>query len=600
MGDIQHVMECLPQEFESPINAIQQTTIQLINNQNAESVSVRKDNLDLSIALARSAESLARIEGYTYGMAEALKNQGVCYHLMGDFSNALGTLDASLKLFEELNDPESIAQLLQRIGIIYADIGDYAKALEAQIRALGVCVSHGDISGQANAFTNIGIMHSMAGNPERAIEYYHRSLEQYANLDNKLRRAIVLNSCCVDYTKLGKYQQAEEYGQQALDLFDDLGDLFGAGVTRSSLGEVALAILEYDKAIHHFEQALCLFETRGIDLISSEALETQINLAKTHHAIGNSDEALRYVKTVVFHAEEQNLQNLAMQCYQLISQIYELKGNLTAALHYLKKYTHVRDEILNESSQQEIHKLQIMHETQQVLADNERQKKLREQDRQKFERLAQIKDEFLHHTTHDIKNPLTVINISTTFLQRQITPENEKAHEHLRRISESTQKIKHLVEDMLDLAKMETTPTIHTEPVALNQWFEAVLREVKALAEEKNIRLMTEISPLDLICRCNKQRLGQALENLLSNAIKYTPNGGKVLLSASKTDTHIQIQITDNGIGIPEGAIPNLFDRFYRVDHNDNSIEGTGLGLSIVKLSVEQHHGTITVASKQA
>jgi signal transduction histidine kinase len=118
-------------------------------------------------------------------------------------------------------------------------------------------------------------------------------------------------------------------------------------------------------------------------------------------------------------------------------------------------------------------------------------------------------------------------------------------------------------------------------------------------ADEKNIRLITNI-PADLpLIDADKENMEKVFNNLLSNAIKYTPAGGTVKVSASDFGTHLQISVADTGIGIAPEALPHIFERFYRVkDEKTREILGTGLGLTIVKNIVDAHMGTIHVESE--
>ncbi len=547
--------------------------------------------------LANEAEKLARLEAYPKGILSALINQMHAYRFSGDYARALKIAYEALPLCEELDAQKEEAILFRSIGFIYGELGDFVKGLECHLKTLSIYTALNDIPAQALTLVNIGISHSMADNPKQAIEYYQRSIELDITASPSVRGR-AYNSCCVDYTTLGDYERAKSYGEKAIPLFNEVNDQYGIGVALSSLGEVALACKDFADAIQKFEQALPSFQNDQGNLSTVEALETLFNLGQAHYALGNNDKALDYVQTVLSDASGQNMQRVVMKCHQLLSRIYEQQQNLPLALSHLKQYIEIHEKILNEASQRQINNLQILHETKEAQAASEHQKKLREQDRQNFERLTQIKNDFLHSATHDIKNPLSGIVMSSYLLTQTLPPENEKAHEYIKRLNESAQKIRRLVEDILDLARLETIPSIYTESVAATPWFDEILNSFKTQAEAKAITLHSEVKPLDLICKCNKQRMGQALENLISNAVKYTQNGGEIYLKASQQDQQLQLQVVDNGMGIPKEALPHIFDRFYRVNKRSTNVEGTGLGLSIVKLCVEQHGGEITVKSK--
>ncbi|MEZ4668750.1 MAG: ATP-binding protein [Anaerolineae bacterium] len=565
----------------------------------AESRETQNTDTSRSLELARSAEDLAVAIGYAAGQSTALTLQAQGNLFLGDYAAALHAATKSLQLLEALNDQQEQAKLLWLFGFIYSDMGDYVKGLEAHLKSLEMFEILDDRSGQARTFTNIGVTHSMAGNSQLAITNFRRSYDLYTILGNKHMQAVALNSCCVDYTKLGEYALAQSSGETAAQLFLEIGDEYGAGVATSSLGEVALAKAEYAVAVERLEHALTLLKKRHPDLVSPESLETRLNLGQSYLHIGNSKQALDQILSVLAHADKQNLRHFSMRSHQFLSQIYEEKSNLAAALDHLKKYIDLREKLLNEANTRHINNLHIIHETQRIVAENERQKQLREQDRQNYERLSKIKEDFLHNATHDIKNPLAVINIAMSMLRTRIGDDDSKGNQYLMMISDSVQKILQLVTGMLDLSRLEAAPILGTSKIRLNQWFEVILNNFNILAEQKHITLVMNVQPPDLSLKCDQQRLGQALENLISNAIKYTMENGTVRLNASQQDSNLQIQMIDNGIGIPADEIPFVFDRFYRVKSHIKAAEGTGLGLSIVRLIVEQHGGTVSVESQE-
>lgn len=143
--------------------------------------------------------------------------------------------------------------------------------------------------------------------------------------------------------------------------------------------------------------------------------------------------------------------------------------------------------------------------------------------------------------------------------------------------------------------------------LSLKQAAEAALRAVNLLAKEKQIDLSLDaVEPLPLVMM-NEEGIERVIINLLTNSIKYTPVGGKIkvkiehihprLHSDDVDRDEVVLSVTDNGIGIPEDALPQIFDRFYRVERKVHTIKGTGLGLTIAKRMVEKHDGRITVES---
>ncbi len=241
-------------------------------------------------------------------------------------------------------------------------------------------------------------------------------------------------------------------------------------------------------------------------------------------------------------------------------------------------------------------------QNQLMLAYQRRQiEALRAQDRQYFESLNRMKDQFIRMATHDLRNPLNVILGYTHVLNRlEVAPSDKSLlQQSVENIRDSVEKMRMLVTDMLDLAQLETGSRLILTDVGLGDFLEKCLSSFHVLANQHNIELVYEAPPGSVRIQVDESYMTRVIDNLVSNAIKYSPNGGKVTVRAWAKDRRAGIEVCDTGIGILATDLPHLFDAFYRVQTDAiEGIEGSGLGLSIVKTIIEQHGGTITVQSE--
>lgn len=238
--------------------------------------------------------------------------------------------------------------------------------------------------------------------------------------------------------------------------------------------------------------------------------------------------------------------------------------------------------------------LMLVHQRREIEA-------LREQDRQHFELLDKMKNEFIRMATHDLRNPLNVILGYTGVLERIEVNGRDKLllQEARESIQVNVEKMRALVTDILDLAKMETRGELALTPVSLTAFLERGLAGYYRLAEENDISLVWLPPDYDVRIVVDASLMMRVVDNLLSNALKYTPSGGEITVEAVPDDGYVVVRVADTGLGVPDADLPYLFDAFYRVDNEAHGrIEGSGLGLSIVKTIVEQHGGTIHVDSK--
>ncbi|MEL6405261.1 MAG: hybrid sensor histidine kinase/response regulator [Chloroflexota bacterium] len=224
---------------------------------------------------------------------------------------------------------------------------------------------------------------------------------------------------------------------------------------------------------------------------------------------------------------------------------------------------------------------------------------LREQDKQQFDTLSELRSKFLHGTVHDLKSPLTGMTLYAQKL-RGMPPENKEEMEEVADgITSASRKMQRLVTDILDIAQIQIANQVRLIDLPVNPVVKDSVKNLKVIAESQKIDLSAHVPDETLSYPIDKNYFERMIDNLVSNAIKYTPDGGKVTVTMTIYDEgSFEIAVQDTGLGIPEDAIPNLFDAFYRVKKKEHaSRAGSGLGLSMVQAIVEQHGGTIKVAS---
>jgi signal transduction histidine kinase len=220
-------------------------------------------------------------------------------------------------------------------------------------------------------------------------------------------------------------------------------------------------------------------------------------------------------------------------------------------------------------------------------------------------RATRLKDEFLANMSHELRTPLNaILGMSESLVEEVFGPINDKQLRAVKTIENSGQHLLELINDILDLAKIEAGQLeLAYTTTSIEQICQASLTFVRQQAYQKQIHITVEI-PADLPAVIwDERRIRQVLINLLNNAVKFTPVGGHITLvvrpDRPTSPTACSIAITDNGIGIAPENIHKLFQSFSQVDGSlDRQYEGTGLGLALVKRIVEMHWGTVSVTSK--
>ncbi|MGZ8716212.1 MAG: ATP-binding protein [Gaiellaceae bacterium] len=203
-----------------------------------------------------------------------------------------------------------------------------------------------------------------------------------------------------------------------------------------------------------------------------------------------------------------------------------------------------------------------------------------------------IKDEFLALVSHELRTPLTSICGYTEMLQDETLTDQQ--HDYVEVVDRNAARLLGLVEDILLMTRIQNGGLpLELGEVVLNDLIARSGDTARPFAASKEIDLDIDTEP-NIATQGDPTRLGQVLDNLVSNAIKYTPNGGDVSITMTRTGETATIAVTDTGIGIPRDEHDRMFDRFFRTSNaRDSGIAGTGLGLAITREIVEAHGGTI-------
>jgi GAF domain-containing protein/anti-sigma regulatory factor (Ser/Thr protein kinase) len=218
-----------------------------------------------------------------------------------------------------------------------------------------------------------------------------------------------------------------------------------------------------------------------------------------------------------------------------------------------------------------------------------------------LEAASRHKSEFLANMSHELRTPLNaVIGFSEVLLQRMFGELNTKQDEYLKDIYASGQHLLSLINDILDLSKIEAgRMELAPAPFHLPSALENAVTLVKERAARHGIALQVDFDPRLGEIVGDERKVKQVLLNLLSNAVKFTPEGGRISLKARRTDDTVEIAVTDTGIGIAPQDQAAIFEEFRQVGHDETrKQEGTGLGLTLAKKFVELHGGRIWVESE--
>ncbi|MFC4324129.1 ATP-binding protein [Litchfieldia salsa] len=216
-------------------------------------------------------------------------------------------------------------------------------------------------------------------------------------------------------------------------------------------------------------------------------------------------------------------------------------------------------------------------------------------------RLDKLRTDFIANVSHELRTPIAMLQGYSEAIIDDIASSEEEKKEIVKVIYDESLRMGRLVNELLDLARMEAGHiTLNKDEVNIDQFIEKIIRKFQGLAKDKEIKLTTSKSEQTVgSLVLDPDRIEQVLTNLIDNAIRHTKEQGSVTLNIMSQENGILFDVSDSGSGIPEEDLPFVFERFYKADKaRTRGRSGTGLGLAIAKNIVDAHQGEISVHSK--
>jgi len=585
---------------------------------------------EMGIHYAQQEAALATELRWTKGVADAYTRLSLNHQFKYDYFKALEYGLKAMKMYEELGNKGGLAEVQMGVGNVYSQMGNYTKGLEYHLNALRAFEENHDKRNIAITQGNIGNIYQTLSDYPKALLYDMNALKTFDELDDSAGIARNLGNIGNIYMMLDKYPEALEYNFNALNIFEELGERNGQGLISGNIGEI--------------------YYTLYLDT-SGKVIESKY-LPRNKKAILGL--AIDYLKKGTEICREINMLGGVAEFAHNLAQAYTLKGDFKEALKYTKEYNSVNDSIYSHKNiekmstlegikEKEIKEKELEVQRLKLLANKNAQryylaalamlliisgglfrrfrtarktkKQLEEKNRLveaekqnaemlriRAERSEQSKHQFLTNMSHEIRTPMNAVNGMTDLLLDK-SPRPDQLH-YLRVISKSSDILLHIINDILDLSKIEAGKL---ELQSIDFSLPATIKQVKETlsfrAEEKGLLLTAGIDDeIPNVLIGDPFRLNQILINLGGNAIKFTERGTVALnVTLKSRDEHVVtllFEVTDTGIGIAADKIDKLFQNFTQVTSSDTRIYGgTGLGLSISKQLVELHGGTIKVES---
>lgn len=555
--------------------------------------------------------------------AMAYVNIGVIFHTRGRLIKALDYNIKALKIYEELGGQQELAGIFNNIGAIYNDQENYKEALEYYERALELQQALEDKKGIGASYLNVGEVYVSRGQDSLALSLFSRALELYEELEDRKGIAESFAIMGRSFYKQEKYALAKERYFSASALFREIGYKEGIVLTLTELGKTYLALKQYPESVEYASGSIEIAKEIQVPNLVKDAAET---LYQAYRQLENYEKALEYhiiyeqykdsllngrsIKDIEklkfnYEIEKKEAENALLrsrnewQARQVALQKKLRNGLIVSSLLLLGLGLVFLRGRLKEKKANQL--LSQKNKEVSTIADNlaTANAKIAAQ-KQRLEKVNKAKDKLFSVISHDLRGPLNSLQ-GLLALSHDKALSQEEILKLFPEIARQLSQSHSLLDNLLVWAKGQMQGfESHPEKFNLRLLIEEAIQLLQGPANQKKIQIIHEVSSsVEAVADPDMVKL--IVRNLISNAIKFTPEDGRVVISAKEKEIgFIKIEVADTGVGISEEDQQKLFEKEASYSTPGTIGEkGTGLGLQLSKEFVESNGGKIWVKSQK-
>ncbi|HFB99715.1 MAG TPA: tetratricopeptide repeat protein [Phaeodactylibacter sp.] len=613
-----------------------------------------EEQYDEAIHHYNLAYQIALGKNNTSKKTDCLYELGNIYEKKNDFPKALEYYFKIIEIEEGKNDfPKKLKTYIQ-ISSIYQSLGDYQKSFENQIQALTLAEKSKDSLSIANSYYNIGGIFFYQNQYKQALGYYQKAKSICDVLGNERPVFSCTSAIGSVYEKLGNNQKSLEYNQRSLALAKKMK--YDMGVAYAT-GNIAINYLyqgDFEKAEEYLKKSIAM-KIKLDDKFG--AIGGDIDLSKVYVESGKPELAVPVLNRALSLAQKMDSKNRQSDIYKNLATAYDELGKTTKAYSFLEKHIALKDSLINEKTLEEMgqsqqryelekkeHEITLLKKENELFGKNEKIQKLQmlifaiitlgfivfvwwyktklnyqnsvnqlleeknellngknEEIRIKNKQLEYSNEDlqqFAYVASHDLKEPLRMINSYTNLLQRRYDDLfDESGKEFMHYVIDAVGRMETLLDDLLDFSRAGSK-SAPTDFVSVQDVMVIVKSNLRHKLENLEGTLVVKNKNLPAV-KAHRTQLIQLLQNLISNGLKFKGDRNpKVIVDCEKKDKEYVFSVKDNGIGISKENLEKVFEMFRRL-HTRDEYEGTGIGLATCKRIVNTWGGDIWVASEE-
>lgn len=585
-------------------------------------LNIQKGNIAEALRRYLMALKIRQQFGKDEDIAKSLTNIGLAYRQLGMYKNALKYLEQAHEIISNkgLSGNES-SYILQNLGHIYQDQKQYNKSLAIYKEALSLKEKGGDKSGTAKILKNI----AQAQLQMRQFNSARSSLSQALKISSRINDAREVADI---YNEMGNVErqannltEAIKYFRYAAEKYQSLSNFEGKGLCFRKIGEIQVLMKQFNEAEQNINQSIKTgFQTGNAHLLSYGYLaKHDLYKAKGNYKLA-LDNYIRHIKIKdSLESLKRNEANLEAQIdLELDQKKTEIKV-MEAEVEALRQKAELDKTVIEKQRtfrnfliaialllvtiaaattfnfiQKRRHANALEEKINEIRTINDKLT----QSETHLKQTVQTKDKLFSIIAHDLRSPFTaLVGLSEVLANNAKNLSTEEICEYSMHINKSATGVLSLTDNLLSWSRSQTGKIkLNPNNYILKELIDNVIGVASIPANEKGIEVIHHVNE-SINIYADYDTISTAIRNLVNNAIKFTPNGGKIIVSARQLAEYTEITISDTGVGIE----PENLSKLFRVDglttKGTNQESGTGLGLILCKEFIEKNNGTIKVDS---
>ncbi|MBR9922368.1 MAG: response regulator [Bacteroidetes bacterium] len=591
---------------------------------------MRDDRFTESLEWGNIGLEFCQIHQLTQNEAMIRSSMASAYQQLYEYDKALLNNHRSLKLLASQNVPLQRADIYHNLGDIHFHLSNYDSSLYYLFEAIRLRKKAGDLNKATPTLFMVANVYSHQGDHGLALDYINQAFEALDTLRNIRAYSGASTVKGMIFQRMHRYDSAHYYGSRAYKI-NQTYDLQRPTMFNCWLmGVNAKARGDTTGAYAYFRQGLEV--AKELDYLGQLAIHST-QLGWLEFGTGNIASAKQLALNGYEYAREARTTREMVWSTELLYKIYDRLGETQKAYDLYKEHIIFKDSLAGKEKNFHLLELEKQYRTaeqQKKIAQNEVyilqekasrqrllnisliviglligiflinryrmriQKQQAEAEAQKLKEINELKSAFFANISHEFRTPLSLILSPVEQLIDQKS--NQNPDRYLQMIRRNGQRLLQLVNQLLDLSKLESGKLqLHPKPLDLNAFARAITQSFESLAVRKSIQYRTHIPSFPLVTTADGDILEKILSNLLSNAFKFTPEEGIIRCAISTTpdEKNILIKVEDSGPGIAPEKREAIFERYF--SESGNHIPGTGIGLALTKELVLLHGGSISV-----